>query len=49
MRRFVGLITSFPVGDWIFEDPLITLLPSGNGVFTLKGICTGDVNGTNNP
>jgi|GEM_PF-1317726 plastocyanin len=45
-RRFVGLISSFPVGDWYFQSPSITV--SGSNTFTLnfQGICYGDADGS---
>ncbi|MCX6270999.1 MAG: metallophosphoesterase [Bacteroidetes bacterium] len=47
-KRFTGLISSFPAGDWMFESPPVTL--SGTNIFlTIKGLCTGDVNGSYTP
>lgn len=44
-QRFVLLINSFPAGDWIFESDSITI--NNNSVIrNLKGICTGDVDGS---
>jgi len=43
-RRFVGQMTSFPTGDWIFET--ISLPASAGQTLNqpIKGIITGDVN-----
>jgi hypothetical protein len=46
MRRFVQLIDSFPKGDWLFQQQEIILLPGHNQVLNLRGICTGDVDGS---
>ncbi len=45
MKRFVGMITSFPAGDWIFEGYTIAV-QNTTIVQNLKGICSGDVNGS---
>lgn len=49
MRRFVSLISSFDAGDWIFEDVQPVIYSGCNLQIELKGICTGDVNGSNIP
>jgi PKD repeat protein len=46
-RRFVGMINSFAVGDWVFEKPNIILNANMNFVVNIKGLCYGDVNGSN--
>ena len=46
-QRFVGLITSFPAGDWKFTDTTFTLI--GNVNIDLKALCVGDVNGSDIP
>ncbi len=47
-KRFVGMISSFPAGEWLFTTD--TLQISGNSLsVNLKGICTGDVNASYNP
>jgi len=48
MRRSVGAITSFPAGDWIFENTPINVLNS-NVIKNIKGVCVGDVNGSHFP
>jgi hypothetical protein len=47
-ERFVGIINSFPSGDWIFESPSVEVV---NGPVTLdiQGLCFGDVNGSFTP
>lgn len=48
-KRTVGLITSFPVGDWVFDNPTITvtgIAPINQNLFSLT---TGDVNGSFTP
>ena len=43
-KRFAGSINSFPSGDWVFEHPQINI--TGNNSIHIKGLCTGDVNGS---
>jgi hypothetical protein len=44
-RRFAGIISTFVAGDWLFDAPGITV--NGNmPELVIKGICTGDVNGS---
>ncbi len=43
-NRTVGYITSYPAGDWIFEE--ITFTPTGNVNQTIYGLCFGDVDGS---
>ncbi|MCX6270196.1 MAG: hypothetical protein NTU44_03080 [Bacteroidetes bacterium] len=45
MRRFTQQITSFPSGNWMFEDPVIQIAGSDVTV-DVGGLCTGDVNGS---
>lgn len=47
-KRLVSLINSFTIPDWVFETPSVTINGT-NAVFNLKGLCTGDVNGSNTP
>ena len=44
-QRFVFMINSFPVGDWVYENNLITINGS-NLVHNIKGLCVGDVDGS---
>ncbi|MCX6270024.1 MAG: cohesin domain-containing protein [Bacteroidetes bacterium] len=43
MRRFVGLQISFASGDWIFENPAITIIPNDTVYQDIKGLCVGDI------
>ncbi len=45
MQRFVSIITSFPNGDWVFENDSI-MVNGANVVHNFKGLCFGDVNGS---
>ncbi|HRY33876.1 MAG TPA: C25 family cysteine peptidase [Bacteroidales bacterium] len=45
-KRFVGIISSFPAGDWVFETNAITLGLLDNITLNIKGLCVGDVNGS---
>jgi hypothetical protein len=45
VRRFVGLITSFASGDWIF-DSLTVVVSNSDITQNLSGLCYGDVNGS---
>ncbi len=51
-RRYIGVITSFvnkdkvTVPDWIFSNPLVTVLSIDVIDKNIKAICTGDVNGS---
>jgi len=40
--RTVSLADSFPAGDWVFNNGLITV--AGNTSNNINGLCTGDVN-----
>jgi hypothetical protein len=42
--RTVGMINSYPAGDWVFTDTTFTLTTTAS--VNLKGLCTGDVNGS---
>jgi len=46
-QRVVGMITSYPAGDWKFTDTTISV--SAHATILLKTLCTGDVNGSNTP
>lgn len=45
MQRFVMMVNSFPLGDWVFEDDAITV-NGADVVHDFKGLCVGDVNGS---
>ena len=42
--RVVGSITSYPAGNWKFDNPAITI-PTVS-LMTVNGLCVGDVNGS---
>jgi hypothetical protein len=42
--RVVGSINSYPAGDWVFEQPLVTVPVVG--MVDFAGLCEGDVNGS---
>jgi hypothetical protein len=47
-KRFTGIVTQFPAGDWVFEPATITY----QGIKltkNIKGLCSGDVNASYNP
>ncbi len=48
VQRFSGIIGSFVSGDWVFETFLLDVT-AGNGTFLVRGLCTGDVNGSHLP
>lgn len=46
LRRFVGLLEDFsPVGDWVFENPTLTIDGYTPQLINFHGLCMGDVNG----
>jgi uncharacterized protein (TIGR02145 family) len=45
-KRFILQINSFPVGDWVFENPLVSITGPSVNTVNIKGICYGDVNGS---
>lgn len=47
-QRYLGMITSFPAGDWLFEDNLLPLL-GVSIVNNFYSLCYGDVNGSYTP
>lgn len=49
MKRFVGITNSFLKGNWLFESKTITVNGQSVTNANLKGICYGDVDGTNIP
>jgi len=44
-RRITGTDTSFKVGDWVFENPVV-VVNNSNVNQNIKCLCTGDVNGS---
>lgn len=45
-KRFVGLTTSFNAGDWLFEEPTISISNPGTQNIDIRCLCIGDVNGS---
>ncbi len=43
-KRFVGMIDSFPVGDWLFEKPTVNINPGLVANVDFSGLCYGDPN-----
>ncbi|MCX6270315.1 MAG: choice-of-anchor J domain-containing protein [Bacteroidetes bacterium] len=48
-RRFVGMITSFPAGDWLFSTDTVQLTGDTTITHDFQGLCFGDVDGSNVP
>ncbi|HRY33678.1 MAG TPA: GEVED domain-containing protein [Bacteroidales bacterium] len=48
-RRYVGMINSFPAGDWLFEKPPLTVTQGSTSTVNFKAICMGDANRNYNP
>ena len=46
-RRYIGVITKFTAGDWMFSQDTISV--SADIQHDFKGICVGDVDGSNVP
>jgi hypothetical protein len=44
-KFFVGEISSFPAGKWVFDEKVLNVNKL-NIIISLKGLCYGDVNGT---
>ncbi|HRY34174.1 MAG TPA: choice-of-anchor J domain-containing protein [Bacteroidales bacterium] len=49
MKRFVGVQSSFVTGDWIFEDPAITVSTDDTTFQNIHGLCYGDIDGSYTP
>lgn len=47
-KRLASLITSFSIPDWVFDTPSFTV-NGADVIQNMKGLCTGDVNGSNVP
>jgi hypothetical protein len=43
--RTVGAIDSYPAGDWMFDNPTVSVIPSPLSR-NIMGLCVGDVNGS---
>ena len=48
-KRFVNIVTSFPIGDWVFEKDSVHITGTGNLVQNLKALTAGDVDGSFTP
>jgi hypothetical protein len=48
-RRFTGLDTTFPIGDWISEEASFYTPGIGDYPVDIKVICSGDVDGSHQP
>ncbi|MHC1707915.1 MAG: T9SS type A sorting domain-containing protein [Bacteroidales bacterium] len=46
--RFTQQITSFPIGDWYFQNVSFTI-PTSLAQYDVKVLCSGDANGSYNP
>lgn len=46
MKRFVGISGKFNQADWVFDSPVINLPNSTIVNQNIKGLCTGDINGS---
>ncbi|MCX6269788.1 MAG: C10 family peptidase [Bacteroidetes bacterium] len=49
MRRYVGIVNLFSIGDWVFEHPSFSMPGAGVLTVNFKGLCSGDVDGSYNP
>ncbi|MCX6270161.1 MAG: T9SS type A sorting domain-containing protein [Bacteroidetes bacterium] len=45
-KRFVGLINSFPAGDWYFQSVPVTVTGGVTSTVNFQGICFGDTDGS---
>ena len=45
-RRFVGLISGFASGNWVFDSPSVIINGTSPVVQNVKALCYGDVNGS---
>lgn len=48
-RRIVGEISSFPVGNWVFDNGVIEAFNNPVTIYNVKTLCSGDVNGSFQP
>ncbi len=48
-KRFIGLVSSFPAGDWVFTEESFTLAQGESIVHDIRGLCYGDVNASYQP
>ena len=45
-RRFTGLISTFPAGDWVIQPIVFSAISSQNQSLEIKVLNTGDINGS---
>lgn len=45
-KRFVNIVSSFPAGNWVSENPQVSLSGLLPHTINLKVLCTGDVDGS---
>lgn len=43
-KRYTELITTFIIGDWVFEEPTVAVCGNNQYTVDFKGLCAGDVN-----
>ena len=43
-KRAIGLISSFPAGDWVFEEYQVNVNDTTSQNIIMKGLCSGDLN-----
>lgn len=48
-KRFVGLISTFPVGDWLSTIHVMNVSSSGTFTANMKAVCYGDLDGSFTP
>jgi hypothetical protein len=49
VKRFVGLITTFPVGNWFVPEQALSVTGMPNITANLKALCYGDLDGSFTP
>jgi uncharacterized protein (TIGR02145 family) len=45
-KRFVHIFSSFPAGDWVFEEPQVIISDTSGHTIDIKSLCMGDVDGS---
>ena len=46
LKRFVGIINSFPAPDWQYDTDAISIAANGMTNVQIKALCSGDVDGS---
>ncbi len=49
MRRFAGMVTTFPAGDWCYSTHDTVIVNTSDIIVQVKALCIGDVNGSYSP